>query len=146
MLDPASLYIGLLFIENIHISPSVTVNKYSRFCVCTLFRKQQHLHTMKHNVIKTQLTAHGPVYILHMFRLCASSSSGGITFYQHVKCCYVDYDWWSFICIWKFSDEVTLKCYVYCWALDILPLMDSKIADELELSHMLTKELGIYYF
>ena len=100
---------------------------------------------MKYIVVKTEVTVSGHIHILHMFRL-GTSSSGRITFYRHVICCYVDYDGWSFMGMWKFSDEVTLKCYLYFWALDFLSLMDFEKADELELLHMLAKKLCIYYF
>jgi hypothetical protein len=79
---------------------------------------------MAYIVIETQVTVYGPTHILHMFRLGTSSSSGRITFCRHVICCYVDYDGWAFMGMWKVSDEVTLKCYVYFWALNILALMD----------------------
>jgi len=59
---------------------------------------------------------YGPIHILHTFRL-GTSSSTRITFYRHVICCYVDYDGWSFMGVWKFSDKVTLKWYLYFWGL-----------------------------
>ena len=143
MLDPATFQIRQILIPNIHISPSVAVNKYRRFCVCIIFRKQQHLNTIKQIFIKTQFTVCGPIHILHMFRL-GTSSSVRITFYRHVILCYVDYDGWSFIGVWKFRDKVTIKWYLYFWALGLLSPMDSEKADELQLLHMFAKELGIY--
>jgi len=56
----------------------------------------------------------------------------------------VDYDGWSFIGVWKFRDKVTIKWYLYFWALGLLSPMDSEKADELQLLHMFAKELGIY--